>query len=654
MPSESKPLQPQDIYRLRIATDVVLAPDGGQASLTVSFADKDKDEYRSLIALVDVETGTLRELTAGDKKSWGARFSPDGTRLAFLSDRSGAAQLWVLSLHGGEAQQRSFFKKGVSSPHWSPDSKAIAFLSAGGELETPNDERSPKSGGKPEVRVLKSIRHKEDGRGFFQDRINHVFVVGADAGEPRQLTSGEDEDESPQWSPDGSRIAFLSNRTGDQSSDVRDIWAVEIDGGAQARKLTTSSAVLNEPVWSADGTKLWCLGHPHPRSPGRAVRVGSVPAGGGEPSFLTDPKELSFSSLLIAAGHSGWYPQPKATRTGVVALASVRGRQHLYALENGGAMKPLTDGDRSVFSFDVTADGSRIIFTAGHSDDPVNLYMSLPDGSLRRLTDLNPWLADLAQPAIESFTYQNGESQEIDAWLINPPGVSRTEPRALVLLIHGGPHCAYGHAWIRAALMYAAHGYRVLFTNPRGSGGYGEEFARAIHPKQGDADQADLLAGVAAAVQRGGVDERRVAVTGGSYGGFMTNMLVSRTDRFASAVTIACISNLVSYYGTADYGWMTAWEFEEELWKSEKRYVSQSPLTYGATIKTPVLILHGEDDLRCPIEQAEQLFVLLQRRGVRSEMRRYPGEPHSIGSRRPSFAVDTLRAALDWFDATLR
>ena len=312
----------------------------------------------------------------------------------------------------------------------------------------------------------------------------------------------------------------------------------------------------------------------------------------------------------------------------------------------------MTRGNQCVFSFDASADGSVVVFSAGRLDDPANVYVAR-NGNVRVLTDLNPWLRELRQPAIEPFTYRSPDGTTIDGWLIHPPAVARAEPRPLVLLVHGGPHCAYGYAWLRNGLMYAAHGYRVLFVNPRGSAGYGETFARAIHPLQGDIDQVDLLAAVDAAVERGGVDERRLAVTGGSYGGFMTNMLVSRSDRFASAVTLACISNWISYYGTADYGWMMAWEFDDEFWSAQQRYVSQSPLTYAAKIQTPLLILHGEDDLRCPIEQAEQMFAVLQRRGVKSEMRRYPGEPHGIGSRRPTFAVDALQSAIDWFDATL-
>ena len=621
--------------------------------IAVTFADREKDEYRSYLELVDTQTGTLRRLTPEDKKSWAAQFSPDGANLAFLSDRSGVAQVWVMSLSGGEPIQRTFFKHGASAPRWSPDSKRLAFLSGGGERESPKRPNGEKPEDKPNVRILKSLRHKEDGRGYFQDKIDHVFIVDALAGEPEQLTHGDDEDRSAAWSPDGKEIAFVSNRTGDQTSDVSDLWVVESRAGSTPRRLTSSAAIVDAPRWSADGTQLALLGQPRLRSPGRATRVGFVSASGGAPEFVTDPDALNFASVLIAVGHGAWLPEPRWTRRGLIALANERGRQNLYIVQPSGATEPLTTGDQCVFSFDASPDGSLAVFSAGRLDDPSNLY-GLQDGNVRRLTDLNPWLRELQQPTIEKFSYRSTDGVAIDAWSAHPPDRQRGEKLPLVLLIHGGPHCAYGYAWIRNALMYAAQGYRVLFVNPRGSGGYGEDFARAIHPLQGDIDQADLLAGVAAAVQRGGVDESRIAVTGGSYGGFMTNMLISRTDRFASAVTLACISNWLSYYGTADYGWMMAWEFEDDFWAKGERYVSQSPITYAANIKTPLLILHGEDDLRCPIEQAEQMFAVLQRRGVKSEMRRYPGEPHGIGSRRPTFGVDALQAAIDWFGATLR
>ncbi|HLW37227.1 MAG TPA: hypothetical protein VKR99_02235, partial [Candidatus Eremiobacteraceae bacterium] len=265
---ERQDLKPDDVYRLRVVNDVRLSPDHSQAALTIAFADREKDEYRSVIAAVDIQTGTVRALTSEDRKSWSPQFSPDGTKLAFVSDRSGAPQLWVLPLRGGEPVQRTFFKNGVSYPRWSPDSTRVAFLSSGGEREVPKQENGKKPDDKPAVRVLKSIRHKEDGRGYFQDKINHVFVVDAAAGEPTQLTHGDDEDSSIAWSPDGSQIAFASNRTGDQASDVSDIWVVASGRGATPRRVSRSSAVLDVPSWSADGTRLAVLGHPDLRSPG--------------------------------------------------------------------------------------------------------------------------------------------------------------------------------------------------------------------------------------------------------------------------------------------------------------------------------------------------------------------------------------------------
>lgn len=651
--------QPEDVFDLRTLSDVALSPDGKRVAVTVTFADREKDEYRSFIGLVDLNDATgpnctqrdnsaLAKCTQPDKKSWSPQFSPHGRALAFISDRSGAAQLWVMPLTGGEPVQRTFYRNGVSSPCWSPDGTQIAFLSAGGEREAQKDEKKED---KPPVKVLKRVRYREDGRGFFNDKPNHVFVVDAWEGDPKQLTNGDDDDRSPAWSPDGTTIAFVANRTDDPGSDVADIWIVKSQGAGQLRCLTTATQIAEAPQWSADGTKLCVLGQPKLRTPGLAAQVGFVPLMGGAVRFVTDPEALNFSSVLLGAGHAGWFQLPKWTTQGVIALGNARGRQNLYLVSEQGDAEPLTEGDQSVFSFDASADGSTIVFSAGRQGDPVNLYRQQRGQDARRLTNLNSWLEQRAATKIESFTYKSDDGTEIDAWLVQPPQHTRSEPLPLLLLIHGGPHCAYGYGWLRNAIAYASGGYRVLFVNPRGSAGYGEAFARAIHPKQGDIDQVDLLAGVDAAIARGGVDPKRLGVTGGSYGGFMTNMLLGRTSRFAAGVTLCCISNWTSYYGTADYGWMMNWEFGVQPWEDSRLYLSQSPLTYAAKINAPLLILHGEDDLRCPIEQAEQMFALLQRRGVKCEMRRYPGEPHSIGSHRPAFAADALSSALSWFDS---
>lgn len=637
---------------MRVASDVSLSPDGKRLAIAVQFADREKDEYRSVIVLVDAETGAQREYTDPSKRSWSPTFSPDGASLAFVSDRSGVPQVWAMRLDGGEPQQRTHFVKGAESPVWSPDSRRIAFLSAGGERETPDAHTGEKSE-KARVKVVRRIAYREDGRGYFHDSPNHVFVVAAVGGDPVQLSSGDDDDRRPKWSPDGKGIAFLSNRTGDPSLDTTDVWVVPSDGGSP-RSLTPSKQVIGGLAWSPDGAELAVVGHDHPRTPGdRTIRVGFVRATGGDVEFVTDSEGPSYASLLIGPGHSDFYPNPCWTHRGVLAIAHAAGRQHVHVVGRKGKVEPIASGDLTVWSFDATADGKNVAFVASTIDQPPNLFRIRPDG-LRKLTDLNPWMNEVEQPDVEVFQCKAPDGAALDAWIVNPPGAPSDKALPLLLVVHGGPHCAFGYSWRFQAGPLAQAGYRSLLVNPRGSSGYGEKFMMAIHPATGDLDQGDLLAAVDAAIARGGVDPKRIGVTGGSYGGFMTNLLLGRTDRFRAGVTIATISNWFSFYGTCDHGWEVAWEFGAEPWVQGKYFAGQSPITYASTIKAPLLILHGEDDLRCPIEQGEQLFAVLQRRGIPSEMRRYPGEPHGLGSRHPSFRDDVLRATIDWFDKYLQ
>lgn len=647
--SQRRPITAEDLAAIVLIDGPRLSPDGKAVAFTRTTTDLEGRAYRSAIWTVPYAGGTPRQLTAGTGRDRGGAWSPDGRWLAFLSDRDGEkGQVHVIPTDGGEARRLTTGFAGVGGVTWSPDSQRLSFTAR----VRPEDQPSILNGPEPPVfREIRRIKHRADGTGLLDGRT-HVFVINVGGGAPLQVTDGDWDDSKAAWSPDGTLLAFSSNRAANRDwEDESDIFVVPAAGG-EARNLTGGGHSLSTPAWSPDGKTIACLGRSADAPAGANVRLWTVPADGGAPRCLTADLDISIGSDVISdtrAGHLSlapiWTPDGQHLRFPVTA----RGNVGLHELAvAGGKLRQIAGGDRVILDLD--GDHNQIVFAAATVTNPGDLYAISADGTgERRLTDINADLfAELDLPIPEHLEIVGADGQPVEGWFLPGRGEGA---RPLILEIHGGPHSLYGNAFFHEFQVLAAQGYHVLYTNPRGSKGYGEQFCSEIAGAWGDLDYRDLMAAVDLIVQRPDVDETRLGVAGGSYGGYMTNWIIGHTDRFKAAVTMRCLSNFLSFYGTSDIG---PWFAERELQGSPRdqlaRYWERSPLAYVEQVNTPVLILHSEQDLRCPIEQAEQWFVSLRRLGKTAEFVRFPEESHDMSrSGRPDRRQVRLQRIVGWF-----
>ena len=641
------PIEPEHVYELVKVGEPSLSPDGAWLAYSRAVIDRKSMKERSHLVLASIPDGEHRPLTQGSSDT-APRFSPDGTQVAFVRpDERGRKQLWVIPLDFGEARRVTGVEGGVGDIAWSPDGGRIAFVS-----DVKPEEGAASEAG-PEVKVVRRIRYRIDAGGWRGDAFRHVFVVDVESGAVRQVTSGEGEDAAPVWSPDGTRIAYVSDAIeGRDTSWLAGVFVVPADGGEPERWAPEVSCFSQNPLsgavaWSPDGERLAVVGT--------------------DDRVLGDPRQ----SFLFVANRDGArkltdgdyspvLPAPELRWTAddrIVFLADHRGESFVCEVDAaGGPLRTLAGGGAQSVSLTLDAAGEYAVMRSTPPESPGDLHLvDLREGTERRLTCSNDeYLAGHPPGTMRKFAIRRG-GMEIESRLIVPPDFDESRRYPLVVDVHGGPHGRFQDSFDSTHHVLATSGYLVLAVNPRGSTTYGLDFARAVIEDWGGEDYLDIMAALDEVCARGFVDDSRLGMHGYSYGGFMSAWAVGHTDRFRAVVVGAPVANLVSMYGTSDIGV----SFGEPQWggtlaDSFDTFVERSPLTYAANVDTPVLLLHGEDDNRCPIGQSEEMFVSLKRLGKEVELVRFPGSSHSfLRSGHPKMRVEYLRRMKAWFDARM-
>lgn len=683
-------LTPQDLFRFAYLGDAQVSPDGSLVAYVHERLDQEQDKVLSEVWVVPASGGEPRKLTAGPRDRL-PRWSPDGRTLAFVSDRSGKPQLWMISVAGGEAE-RIETKEDVASPAiWSPDGQSIAFLSPVEEPVAPEAREYPgapatraaaqsiSNGGdkketKPSIKVVSTLHHKQDAMGFYGRKGSHICLVAArpTAGKPaevKQLTRGRFQCDAPCWSPDGKRLATAVTPDLDvpRALWVRKLLLIDVETGAAQPVLEETEFPAFAPSFSPDGRYLAFTGEAAPFGWLHDnfdvfvldISAGAFPYAWSQATNLSAPLDRSVGGAPSEVRHMGmwimfgpviWSADSKSC----MALFADRGDSHVYRFAlNGENPQKVTPGALRVVAGFSVAKGGQIAFSAGDPHTPDEIFL-LDEAGERQLTRANaPLLAEVTIHQVEPFTYKGPDDWDVAGWIVYPGGYEPGKRYPTVLQIHGGPAGLYGNGFMLSFQVLAAAGYAVVFTNPRGSQGYGKKFAWGCVNDWGGKDYQDIQAGVDEVIRRGIADPDRLGVTGWSYGGYMTCWTVTQTNRFKAAIPGACVSNLQDMWGTSDIG-TSFIEFSRGTtpWDNWDRLFERSPIRFMHQCTTPMLLLHGEDDLRCPVAQSEQVYTTLKRLERPAVMVRYPGEAH--GLQRPSHRLDRLERTQAWFDHYLK
>ncbi|HET6765217.1 MAG TPA: S9 family peptidase [Longimicrobiaceae bacterium] len=633
------PLAFADLSLVRGVADPQMSPDGRWIAYAATTTDYAADSARTEVVLVPAAGGAARRLTRGSMPRW----SPDGTRLAFMGGRGERSGVWIWEMAADSARfvarvrttEAFLGHRSVKGFAWSPDGSRIAFTSA--------DADSTASGTDPRVirRMLYLTR-----TGFSDDRRTHLYVVPAAGGAPRQLTAGGHDEHSLAWSPDGARIAFVSNRSADADANYSDdLWTVDVASGRETQ-LTNTVGTEFQPAWSPDGGTIAYLANVRTvntkDSSPEDTHLYVIAAAGGTGRALTRALDRRVTELA-------W--QPGGT---LLFVASDAGATSIYRADpRSGALTPVARGAFQARSVTTDRAGTAIAYLRGDLSHPVEVWAARADGSAARQVsrEQDALLAAVELPTADSMWVRAPDGTAVQGWLMKPAGWQPGRRYPVVLYVHGGPHGMYGHAFVDAFALLAARGYGVLFLNPRGSAGYGQRFEDGTLLNWGGGDYGDLMAGVDAALARNAwIDSTRLFVAGHSYGGYMTNWIVTRTPRFRAAMAGASVSNLVSFYGTSVYADLVETEFGGVPVNDWALLWQWSPLAHVAGVRTPVLFLNGEADYDVPATQAQEMYMALRKQGVEAEMVRYPGEGHSINFR-PRHHLDYVQRLVAWFDA---
>lgn len=629
-----------DLTALKTVGPPRISPDGKQVAYTLSTADPKKDKNSTRIWVSAVAGGAAIPMTGAGLAGSNPKWSPNGKYLGFTAARNGGeTQVWTLNRMGGEAEQLTEVKQGVEDFDWSPDGSRVLLRVRDPKPERPRgDSTKPDT---PEPVVIDRLQFKRDDTGYLDRRRIHLYVLDVATKTLTQITSGDFEESDPSWSPDGKLVAFTSNRSEEPDNNRNtDLWIVAADNtdkGQTLRRLTTNPGSDDSPAWSADGRSLAYVTVIDVPAMWYATQyLAVIPAAGGTPALPTRSLDRNVSS-----------PEYSPDGKDIYFLLEDSGESHLARIPAaGGPVTRVVGGLRSVSAFDMAPDG-RIAARIAETSFPGELFTLGPASAPARLTHANDsLLATLRLARVENIHVTSRDGTEIEGFMYYPVGHDRSLRYPTLLRIHGGPVAQFEAAFNFEAQLFAANGYAVVTVNPRGSSGYGQAFSQAIFADWGNKDFEDVMAGVDYAIAQGVADSSRLGVGGWSYGGILTNYVITKSTRFKGAISGASEAHIISNYGHDHY----QLEYEQELglpWENRAAYEKLSSFNDVQKIVTPTLWMGGAEDWNVPILNSEQMYQAMRRLGRQTQLVVYPGEHHGLA--RLSFQRDRLERYLAWY-----
>jgi dipeptidyl aminopeptidase/acylaminoacyl peptidase len=652
--SQTKPqLQLTDVFQLEYASDPQISPDGAQVVFVRNFMDIMKDRERGNLWIVKSDGTDLRPLTTGLQNDFSPRWSPDGRKLLYASATDTGVQIFLRWMDTGQTARLTQLARSPQNLVWSPDGRWIAFTMLVPEKPQPLVSLpAPPEGAEwaDPPKLIRKLEYRADGRGYLEDGFVHLFTLSAEGGTPRQVAQGEfHHPGAPVWTPDGKALIISANRHEDWEFEPlnSEIYEVRLDG--TIRELTRRNGPDRSPAVSPDGSQIAYVGFDDRLQGYQVTHLYVMSRDGSDSRNLTADFDRDVQNPVWSHDGQGLYFQFDDQGTTKIGYLPTGAGLETVCADVGGLSlgRPYSGG-----SYSVSPHGE-IAYTLSRPDFPAEVAVTrLGQRGERRLTRLNDDLfAQRTLGRVEEIWFDSSfDGRKIQGWVVTPPEFDSSRKYPLLLEIHGGPFADYGSRFAAEMQLYAAAGYVVLYTNPRGSTGYGEEFGNLIHHNYPGQDYDDLMSGVDALLARGYIDPDRLFVTGGSGGGVLSAWIVGKTHRFRAAVVAKPVINWYSFALTSDeYNFFDKYWFSGFPWDVPEEYLKRSPLSLVGNVTTPTMLMTGESDHRTPISESEQFYQALKLRRVDTAMVRIPGASHEITSR-PSRLMAKVAYVLGWFE----